>query len=194
MYRCSGSVCFWASRIRILIRSVGQRYGFDPHPDPYQNVTDPQHSFLLLLTSYCCWYPSSCRRPLCCFRKRCSCCLFISTLLLRVFLLHCLLLAPSSAVADPIVANAPAFAGVPTIAGFPMLLLLPYFFWRPCWCSSLVLLEIPVMYMSHPIFDLIFIPSCVHIWIPEFLYKSSVYKIRMPTPTVFVSICCRSPP
>jgi hypothetical protein len=32
MYQCFGS------------GSVSQRYGSeDPHPDPYQNVTDPQH-------------------------------------------------------------------------------------------------------------------------------------------------------
>jgi hypothetical protein len=47
MYQCSGSVgyvCFGASRI--LTGSVGQRYISEdpvPHPDPYQNVKDPQH-------------------------------------------------------------------------------------------------------------------------------------------------------
>jgi hypothetical protein len=33
--------------------SVNQRYGSeDPHPDPYQNVTDPEHCFLVMKT-YC---------------------------------------------------------------------------------------------------------------------------------------------
>ncbi len=44
--RGSGSVCFWALWIGIRIRY--QRYGSedpDPHPDPYQNVTEPQHWF-----------------------------------------------------------------------------------------------------------------------------------------------------
>jgi hypothetical protein len=44
--RGSGSVCVWASRIGIRIRY--QRYGYedpDTHPDPYQNVTEPQHWF-----------------------------------------------------------------------------------------------------------------------------------------------------
>ncbi len=49
MYQCSGSwsgsvgsVCFWASRISIRIRRWE-----DPHPDLYQNDTDPQHIFRL---------------------------------------------------------------------------------------------------------------------------------------------------
>jgi hypothetical protein len=38
----SGSVCFGPTGSASV--SVCQRYGSeDPHPDPYQNVTDPQH-------------------------------------------------------------------------------------------------------------------------------------------------------
>jgi hypothetical protein len=129
MYRCSGSVCFRASRIRI--RSVGQRYRSedpDPHPDPYQNVIDSQHSFLLLLTSYCCWYPCSCRRPFCGFRQRCLGCLFRHDPAVASVIVAFWLLADSSAVAcvpdfaKPAVANAPAIAGGPAVAGFPIFL------------------------------------------------------------------------
>ncbi len=46
------SVCFWA--YRISIGSISQRYGSEdpgPHPDPYQNVTDPQNWLLFLANS-----------------------------------------------------------------------------------------------------------------------------------------------
>ncbi len=90
----------------------------------------------VLLTSYCCWYPCCCRRPLCRFWQRYSCRLFISTLLLQMLLLHCWLLAASSAVACvPDFAN-PAVANVPDGAGFPILLTSLYCFWRPCCCCS----------------------------------------------------------
>ncbi len=37
--------------------SVSQRYGSEdpnPHPDPYQNVTDPEH-WTLAVPQYCLW-------------------------------------------------------------------------------------------------------------------------------------------
>jgi hypothetical protein len=50
MYQCpeSGSVCFKPPGS--ASGSVTQRYGSEdphPHPDPYQNATDPQHCLSL---------------------------------------------------------------------------------------------------------------------------------------------------
>ncbi len=45
--------------------SVSQRYGSeDPHPDPYQNVTDPEHGSKFLHPSSCCCYCSVTARRL----------------------------------------------------------------------------------------------------------------------------------